>query len=254
MENKKNGLNAFDLKLIAVITMLVDHIGASIVPLWAALNDMQLQYGFGNGGISDVYMVMRSIGRMAFPIYCFFIVEGFHYTHSKKKYALRLLLFALISEVPFDYALNQGNLFDITSNNVFFELLLGLLAIWAIDYARYVDVPAGVSIFAVPTAAISMCFLGGILAETCEFDYGFAGIFTIIVMYLLYEKRIIGFIIGVVILAIMSSSLELFALIMVIPLYFYNGQLGPNNKAIKWGFYAFYPVHLLILGLIRGML
>lgn len=89
------------LKIIALVTMLIDHIAATL--LLELIRD-----GIGGKALIDVYWVMRSVGRMAFPIYCFLLVEGFKYTSDRTKYALRLVCFAAISEIPFDMAFIMG--------------------------------------------------------------------------------------------------------------------------------------------------
>ena len=99
----KKGLNSFQLKCIAIVTMLIDHIGAIIFPT---------QMGF------------RIIGRFSFPIFCFLLVEGFHHTKDVKKYMIRLGIFALISEIPYDLAFRNVFL-EFERQNVFFTLLLG---------------------------------------------------------------------------------------------------------------------------------
>ena len=128
MENtvSKNGISGYTLKMIAVITMLIDHVGATIVERYLLTNGMLY------GAPLVIYYVMRGIGRMAFPIYCYFIVQGFTYTRSRAKYALRLFVFAIASELPFDMAL-WNSTWDMNHNNVFWTLLLGLLTIWALD-------------------------------------------------------------------------------------------------------------------------
>ena len=130
----EHGISGYWLKMIAVITMLIDHSAATILerilvqmPSWApaTVDNWEQWYRLD--------LLLRGIGRMAFPIYCFLLVEGFHYTHSRRKYAARLFVFALISEVPFDMALNQSVL-EFSYNNVFFTLFLGLLVIMAADW------------------------------------------------------------------------------------------------------------------------
>ncbi|MBQ1547390.1 MAG: hypothetical protein IIZ61_03265, partial [Lachnospiraceae bacterium] len=123
---KLTGLTVFVLKMIAVCSMLIDHFGATVVERYIDANMLW------DGNWYIIYRTLRCIGRLAFPIYCFFIVEGFKYTRSRPKYAIRLLAFAFISEVPFDMAF-QKSFFDMSYNNVFFTLFLGLLTIWAID-------------------------------------------------------------------------------------------------------------------------
>ena len=118
METKQPGISGYWLKLIAVISMLIDHTSAVILE--------QIP------GLEAPAFFMRIIGRAAFPIYCFLLVEGFYHTRSRAKYAGRLFLFALISEVPFDLAFSR-RMWDFSSNNVFFTLLFGLLVIWGVE-------------------------------------------------------------------------------------------------------------------------
>lgn len=265
----QRGLSGCALKMIAVITMLVDHTAATIVermmnemPAWGpvTLENYDVWQNF--------YMVLRGIGRMAFPIYCFLLVEGFYHTRNKAKYALRLFLFALISEVPFDMAF-QESFFDSSDNNVFFTLLIGLLTIWAYDEVRkraeirraaYVSgsaagrenpgtsygtwVISGV-LWSLFMAAVPL--LGCGLAYLLRTDYDAAGVLAVFIMYLFYERRQLGFGLMVFSLGVLSSSLEFWAFFMLIPMKYYNGTRG---RQMKYFFYWFYPVHLLILSLI----
>ena len=137
----KRGISSAMLKNIAVVTMLIDHIGAVIVArllvrngLYEAMVNQEAYTAWmgQNGGMYGIYMAMRIIGRLAFPIYCFLLVEGFYHTRSRAKYAGRLFLFALLSEVPFDLAFSR-RMWDFSSSNVFITLLFGLLVIWGVE-------------------------------------------------------------------------------------------------------------------------
>ena len=119
------GISGSTLKIIALVSMLIDHIAASLLTI-----QLQLHY---TEPLYQAFIVMRYfIGRLAFPIYCFLLVEGFERTKNRRKYAERLFLFALISEVPFDLAFNRCVL-SLGHQNVFFTLFAGLLAIWGIE-------------------------------------------------------------------------------------------------------------------------
>lgn len=123
------------LKLIAVITMLIDHFGATvmsqaILKLPAVKADADLYHN-----MLILYRLIRYIGRVAFPIYCFLLVEGFIHTHSKLKYLLRLGIFVLISEIPFDYAI-YNHWFYPDKQNVFFTLFFGMLVMVLVDRFR----------------------------------------------------------------------------------------------------------------------
>ena len=109
---KKKGISGSTLKMIAIVTMLIDHIGAAVLARLLMVNglgeldqtnaDAIMQWLSANGALYWTYTIMRMIGRVAFPIFCFLLVEGFLHTHDVKKYAMRLGLFALLSEIPFD--------------------------------------------------------------------------------------------------------------------------------------------------------
>ena len=242
----EHGISGYWLKMIAVITMLIDHSAATILerilvqmPSWAPVT------------VDNCYrldLLLRGIGRMAFPIYCFLLVEGFQYTHSRRKYAFRLFAFALISEVPFDMALNQSVL-ELSYNNVFFTLFLGLLVIMAADWVmeRFSSDNLTSEIGRI-TLLVVIGMVGCTLASyVISCDYGASGVIAIYIMYLLRSKRELGFALAVVSLGVFSGELELLALLMLIPLHFYNGTRGKQHK---YFFYAFYPLHLLLLALI----
>ena len=245
----EHGISGYWLKMIAVITMLIDHSAATILerilvqmPSWApaTVDNWEQWYRLD--------LLLRGIGRMAFPIYCFLLVEGFHYTHSRRKYAARLFVFALISEVPFDMALNQSVL-EFSYNNVFFTLFLGLLVIMAADWVmeRFSSDNLTSEIGRI-TLLVVIGMVGCALASyVISCDYGASGVIAIYIMYLLRSKRELGFALAVVSLGVFSGELELLALLMLSPLHFYNGTRGKQHK---YFFYAFYPLHLLLLALI----
>ena len=122
---ERKGFSGSELKMIAIATMLIDHIAATVII-------RVLKFGGYNDSLYQLYRVMRNIGRIAFPIFCFLLVEGFMHTRDREKYALRLGCFAAISEIPFDLAFN-GKILEVGYQNVFFTLLLGLLTMMAYD-------------------------------------------------------------------------------------------------------------------------
>ena len=179
---------------------------------------------------------------------CYFLVEGFQYTHSRRKYAFRLFAFALISEVPFDMALNQSVL-ELSYNNVFFTLFLGLLVIMAADRVmEHFSSDKMISEIGRMILLVVIGMVGCVLASyVFSCDYGASGVIAIYIMYLLRKNRELGFAFAVISLGMLSGSLELLALLMLIPLHLYNGTRGKQHK---YFFYAFYPLHLLLLALI----
>lgn len=137
---EKKGIAGSTIKLIAIITMLIDHIGACILTRMllvrgmAQVSSLEEEELFlaQNGGLYDLMFVTRMIGRLGFPIFCFLLVEGFQKTRNVKKYAMRLGLFALISEIPFDLA-TGGQFFNLEYQNVYFTLLVGILLLCAVE-------------------------------------------------------------------------------------------------------------------------
>lgn len=215
MDKKVCCLNSFSLKIIAIITMLIDHIGAVLFP--------------GE-------MVFRYIGRIAFPIFIFLLVEGFYHTRDVRKYEIRMLIFALISEIPFDLAFS-GTAFERYYQNVFFTLVIGLVMM---DLMKRWE---GISWKQV--CVLIACL---VLAELLCTDYGAAGILLIFTFYRFREKPVVKIIITAVIaLVCFAGVIECFCLFAFIPILLYNGKKGPS---LKYVFYAFYPVHLTILSLI----
>jgi len=268
--NEKNGFTGYHLKMIALITMLIDHIAAVViwrvyVASFRISASMQMSDFIGDKiivwvaehqeFIYSIYENMRLIGRMAFPIYCFLLVEGFLHTRNVKKYGLRLLIFAFISEIPFDLALT-GQIWDTSYSNVFFTLVIALVAIWLLSYVekfyefwqeKQWDSFLGILIVTMAgVLVIAVC--GGFAEIVLKTDYGLAGIVAVVVMYLFRKPKEIGFAAGVFALTIFSSSTEILALAMLGPLMRYDGTRGKSRN--KYVFYAFYPVHLLILALV----
>ena len=269
-EAVKNGkFNGYHLKMIALITMVIDHVAAVVLwDLYMASYDIRGGM-FTSGFIGDqivvwisehqelvytIYEYMRIIGRMAFPIYCFLIVEGFLHTRSVGKYALRLLAFAFISEIPFDMAIADTWL-SWNYSNVFFTLFLGLVLIWGISYVekfyefweeKQWDDFLGKGI-AVIIGGLMLAATGGLAEMVLFTDYGFAGVAAILVIYLFRKSRILGYASAVFLLTILASDIEMFAFLMLYPISLYDGTRG---KHLKYIFYAFYPVHLLVLALV----
>lgn len=230
----KPGISAGILKWIAVLSMALDHLGACILEVYmmniwgeAPLGDYFLEHW---DSLYAVDRVLRNIGRPAFPIFCFLLVEGFLHTRNVKRYALRLGMFALISDIPFDLAL-RVNVFDWGYQNVFFTLFIGLLAIWFID--RHGDT--------LPVRLLGL--MGGMaLAGFLHTDYGAFGVALIVLLYVLRGSRGLLCILGGI-----ACLWEYTAPLAFVLIWFYNGERG---RQPKWFFYWFYPVHLFLYYLI----
>lgn len=246
---QRKGINGSTLKLIAIVAMFIDHVGAVILARLMivnglgdldASNETQVAAWLeGNSGLYGAYTVMRMIGRIAFPIFCYLLVQGFEHTSSCKKYALRLGAFALLSEVPFDLAIN-GTVLEFQYQNVFFTLLIGLLTMWVYsciekkeEWSRWIRFGLGFVVLLCGMAA----------AQLLRTDYGALGVLAIVVFYMFRKNRQHQLLLGG---AVFLSS-EGLAVAALIPIAFYNGEKGWN---LKYAFYLFYPLHLLLLYLI----
>lgn len=226
-----HGISGSTIKIIAVVAMLIDHAAAVVLIRY-------LYSGRANQeSLYDLYGIMRDIGRLGFPIFCFLLVEGYQRTRDVKKYALRLGLFALLSDVPFDLAI-CGVPFHIGYQNVYFTLLLGLLALWA--FRLFERCPRRGLTVCGDVAALALCMAA---ADFLRTDYGGMGVLTIAVMYLFRRRRVLAMGAGCVVLIILALN-ELPAFFAMLPIALYNGKRGLR---MKYFFYAFYPVHLLLL-------
>lgn len=224
----KWAISGSTLKMIAIITMLIDHIGASILETYM----YSYQEGFKEWW--QCYLILRRIGRVAFPIFIFLLIEGFYHTKNRWKYARNLLLFGLLSEIPFDLAFS-GVPFDWGYQNVMFTLLLGFITMWVDDKVKTESMGYVKS---------GICFI--ICASIAYFahtDYYYFGVLAIYVLYQVRKYKSIFNIAGILLFA-----WELTAPIAFLFTSLYNGKRG---LSLKYFFYLFYPVHLLLLGLVR---
>lgn len=214
-------MSNFQLKLVAIITMLIDHIGMILFPQ---------------------IFIFRIIGRISFPIFCFLITEGYIHTSNFKRYLIRLGLFAIISQIPFNLALTARP-FYFYSLNVFFTLFFGAVCIWLIDKQRpFIAIPCIIAIM--------------LLVTWLKTDYSYFGIMLMLAYYLARNNKILrassGSIlcIGKGILQGAPYYLEAWGAISALPILLYNGKKG--KYSFKYFFYIFYPAHLLILHFIRA--
>ncbi len=223
------------LKWTALISMLIDHFTAVFYAGSRLARRPLMGYG--------TYLSLRIVGRVAFPIYCFLLVEGYCHTRNVKKYLLRLGLFGIVSEVPFDLAFNRSYV-NWSYQNVYFTLFLGLIALWLWDLCTKKD-PKTCGFWRVflGLGAIAGCAL---IAHYGETDYGEWGVLVIAAMYLFRDSEWQRDLFSGCAL-VLSSPLEAFSCVDYILLHFYNGERGRQPKYL---FYVFYPVHLLVLVLL----
>ena len=225
-------LSGSALKVIAVVTMFIDH--ASKRLLASNYTYTKPLFFVGKNPISWMF-IFETIGRLAFPIFCFLLVEGFVYTRSRTRYARNLLVFALISEIPFDLSRSLSP-FDPTYQNVFFTLLLGFLGMYALEELD--ERPALQATCVIGLAIISM----GLLC-----DYGPRGYALILILYLLRSNAVAKTALGCCI-----TNATWRAGLAFIPINLYNGKRGfIKGPVLKFAFYAFYPLHILLLWWLR---
>lgn len=231
-------LSGSTLKIIAMIVMTIDHAAAVLLYQYVAYTPMSQEQW---GRLNLLYQIMRIIGRSAFPIFCFLLCEGFIHTGSRMRQAGRLLVFALLSEMPFDLAIS-GRL-TWKSQNVFFTLLAGYLVIWGIDSVR--RKMAGKRL---PELAVCLLILwtGIYLAEMFHTDYGASGVLLIVILYLFRFHRMLACFAGY-----LSMLWEAWCFPAFILIQGYNGKRG---LSLKYIFYLFYPVHLAVFYLITKLL
>ncbi len=202
------GLSGSALKVIALVSMTLDHIAYYLMDK------------------SIAYDAMRTMGRMAFPIFAFLLVEGYVHTRSVRKYALSLFIFALVSDIPW-WLLNHDN-----THNVFFTLLLGLVAIITIKNFE--------------SGPWVQCFAVGILAfiATClHTDYEWHGVYLIAFLYLFRGQWPL---MAVFTTPIMAEYGLLGYLMVLALLATYNGERGfIKGQYTKYFVYAYYPEQLI---------
>ena len=203
-------LDSFQLKCIAIVSMALDHTGAVLYP-------------------SQIWL--RCLGRIAFPIFCFLIVEGFFHTRDVRRYMGRLGVFALISEIPYDLAF-RGVPLEYAHQNVFFTLLIGIGMMVLLERNREWPVKAVILLLAMW------------LAVLIRSDYNFRGVLLIFVFYIFHESRWLAVTAGGLWNFLYQGVIQKYGVLSVLPLALYNGERG---RKMKYFFYIFYPAHLLLL-------
>lgn len=208
-------MTGFQLKLLAMLAMTADHIGAVFFP---------------------EIPLLRWIGRMAMPVLCFFIGEGLRHTRSPRRYLLRLTGFALLSELPFDLAFYGG--IEWGHQNVYFTLALGLLALWAIQ-SRGME-------------GWLLALTAALAAELLGCDYGMYGVLLILLLDRFHRARseqlAAAALLNLAFFGLQTQTLSLIALPL---LWLYNGKQGRDDRRL---FYLYYPAHLCVLGILRFVL
>lgn len=244
MNNKlKIETTATSLHIMAMAFMLCDHLWGTIVP--------------GNDWLT-------CIGRISFPIFAFLIVEGYFHTKNLKKYACRLLVFALISEIPFNLAMGSRVIYPL-HQNVLWSFLISLGLIHWNEKAR----KSG-KIWKQLAAGMLSAAFGYVIGLLTMVDFYHAGILTVLTFYFFRQKKWWSYLGQLLCLWYINTELlggfayeicifgetydilrQGFALLALIPIWLYRGRQGYYNKKLKYSYYAFYPMHLLVLGILK---
>lgn len=216
------------LKIIAMVSMVFDHVGDMFFPdvLWP-----------------------RMIGRLAMPLFAFCITEGYIHTSDKKKYLIRMGVFALVSEVPFDLAF-EGKV-SLNHQNIMLTFFMSILALMLFDLIRGKKNEDTGRYSIGKTILGSLVIIGtAAVAILIKADYTIFAVISVFLFYLFKDtKHFIRTGVGVAFLAL-TRTMGYYCTtgLSIIPLLLYNGKKG---KGLKWLFYAFYPGHLLLLYLIK---
>lgn len=243
---KEGGLSGNALKVIACIFMFIDHLSQGVAlnsidfRVTDSLNSWGLPMIWGIPFPETLATIGTLFGRIAFPIFCFLLVQGVLLSRDYKKQILRLLVFALISEIPFDLCCS-GTPFYWDHQNVFFELAFGAAAVAILR--KMEDRFQGRK----KSLLQALVFiLIAVLCELLNFDYGAAGIIAMVLFYLAAWSRrrtmamgLFGFLFEAPLYGMIYLSLPL--------IHAYNGKRGRGSR---YGFYIFYPGHLLLLYLL----
>jgi len=234
---------SMSLHIMAMLFMLCDHLWGTIVP--------------GNDWLT-------CIGRISFPIFAFMIVEGYFHTKNLKKYVCRLLLFAILSEIPFNLAMGSSVFFPV-HQNVLWSFLISIGLIHLNEKAKRTR--KILIKIAVGFVTVILGYLVGIITMV---DFYHAGILTVLVFYFFRQKKWYSYIGQLLCLWYINIEMlggfayefhfggqtyffsrQGLALLALVPIWLYRGKQGYHSKILQYACYAFYPVHLLILGLIK---
>ena len=236
MIKNKPETTSFSLHILAMLFMLIDHAGIILFPKVALL---------------------RCIGRLAFPIFAFMATEGYFHTKNLGKYMLRLFTWAVISEIPYNI-LKTGTIVDFARRNVLWTLLFGVILVYIIDRIRE-KYGTGPILLASLIITAPVCYVFGVVVRA---DYGYGGLFMILAFYIFRGKSlplracqfIAMFIINSFLLSnspilpgIVEFPRQSLAVFALIPIWLYKGRVGYKSRFMTWIYYAFYPLHIILL-------
>lgn len=244
--SEKMDLSAAALHILAMAFMLMDHLWATLLPAQEWLT---------------------CVGRIAFPIFAFMAVEGYFHTHNLKKYLLRMLIFAVISEVPFDLMYGETWFYPV-HQNVIWTLMMGLVGIHLMETVRKKK-----STFVYILVSAIVVILGGLLGTLSMVDYYGIGVLTVFIFYFFRGRKwwcLLGqmlalYWVNVELLGGLMYPIRLFgmefelcqqglALLALLPIWLYRGRQGYHSKPFQYFCYAFYPIHMLVIVLVLNFI
>ncbi|MBE6906804.1 MAG: hypothetical protein E7476_11080 [Ruminococcaceae bacterium] len=218
-------MNALALKIIALVSMFIDHFAVAFPSFFS-------ETGF---------LVMRCVGRVAFPIFAFLIARGCVYTKDRRRYFLRILLLAVISQIPYTYALHSSKA------NILFTLAASVAAIILLENIRSRNHRILSAVFLIP-----ICFASPYL------DYGWKGVLLIVLLYYIQEPVQTGWFLVFALMLIYNPIRSrdylfyyLSAVVAVPFLVAYNSRQGYKGRVLQYGFYLLYPLHLAVYSLLK---
>lgn len=223
-------LDGAALKWIAMLSMLIDHFNKGI------LLNLIVVREYSHPVLLFCNNLFEILGRIAFPIFLFLLTEGFLHTKSRKNYLLSLLGFGVLAEIPYDM-FETGQFFEWNSQNMYFTLALALVTLCIVE--KIMDKWQKKGLF----LAVPVTLFFGWLASFLALDYHHYGVVIPVIFYLVRKHRTAASLLSYAVIIKELWSILGFSLLSL-----YNGQRGKINK---WFCYAFYPAHLLIIGLVR---
>lgn len=253
------GLTGAGLKWIALITMLIDHLAAACgMYMTSAIVLMSFSWGL------EVYYLMRLIGRISFPLFAFCFVEGFIHTKNRSRQLLTLIIFGVISQIPYYFCLCNSSFWDF---NILLTLAFCYLTLMFFEWGIFrlgislqqVRHPLASSIFVLfqySVFAILTAVIFGWISWLINLDYDWGAVAMVLAFYIFRKNRVLAATTGVgalLIFMILIGSGDYVPTLFVawICIMLYNGQRGRQNK---WFFYFFYPIHLSVIFLARYLI
>lgn len=218
-------MNSLLLKLLAVFFMVIDHMGLACF---------------------DNTSIFRVFGRIAFPIFAFMIANGYEKTKNRYKYISRLFLFAIFSELPYDL-MTYGKINDRFTQNVLFTFTLGCLSIFLLNYIKISRFKFGLI-----TILIATILAGDFLSAS----YGSFGVFLVLAFYICKNSKL-ALLLSLILIngyysLVHKIYIQNFAVLSIIPIILYNGQKGYSKSWLRYIFYIFYPLHMLLIFYIKS--